>query len=1037
MGIKNWGDQTRDSENMRAARYHGQEDIRIEDVDEQKCGAGQVRIAPAFVGICGTDLHEYLGGPTFAPRTPHPCTNETIPITLGHEFSGTVTEVGSADSAFTVGQNVVVQPTIYCGTCEACTAGSENVCYNGGFIGLSGGGGGLSGSVVVPEGAVLSLPNNVPLDIGALVEPLSVAWHAVSAAPITPDSVVMILGGGPIGLAIVQCLVAIGTRKIIVSEISSSRQRFAREFGAHHVICPKTYDVAQMGKVLSNSDGPDVVFDCAGVPASLTTACTAVRARGTVVNVAIWEKEVPFNPNLLVIREAKYMAVLGYQRHDFQAVIDLLAAGKLNPSKMITSKIQLEDLVEHGIKALINDKESHVKILVEVGGMSRIDSAVAGDMSQYNHMPPPGPYIPPNQGAPAQQGHTPHQYNTTSYGASNQTQKGAGGFGQMMNQRLEQAVTTGKPMLNKLGNAISSKLGNKPSPGSPRPPQNYHNYQNQYGQQNQAHTYQQPQGQTFSPPPPPQQQNWGHPPPPPSNASPATQHSPYQQPNYSTPTSGPPASSNYFPQQTNQPPAAQAYAPQSPPLTSPGYNQSQYSQGGSPGGQMQTQGQYGQGQGMQVYPSAPFQTPNQVQNHHTGHQVGVIGGSQSVQNIASPHTSCVSPVAGTQPIQPQWGHPSGEQMSGGVIQPQADVPTKPLPPYSPAPSPLGQKEQNEQQVWNSWNNASPANNPTQRHSQMLPASVNPLATHQWDVAPQLPSNKPVHSISLPGSPPHDGGPHSAPAEFIAELPGDMGSLTLLESKPQTPSLGNAGSPYQAYRPSGSSPSPGHSPSLQTQNGNNRPLGDPWRFANITTETPTREFYILADLLFDALDQKFEPRHTGLLEAPKVLGGWVRLTDDARRLFSYNSYSAFAKLWSLEGIPHMMVPCEAALAPNWKFDQGMHAREIQVSQDPPTSFSRYATYMPALNRAGWYKFFFLEMMHAPDDLEALVPALCADTYKPGVQHPDIHKRDRTEMGGLQSRAAAIKTFAMQRVCEETKATMTEDPNGRTHTGAGSW
>ncbi|CAN9287502.1 unnamed protein product [Alternaria alternata] len=318
---------------MRAARYYGKEDIRIEDVEEQKCGAGQVRVAPAFVGICGTDLHEYLGGPNFAPTTPHPCTNETIPITLGHEFSGTVTEVGSDDSGFTVGQNVVVQPTIYCG-------------------------------------------NNVPLDVGALVEPLGVAWHAVSAAPLTPDSVVMILGGGPIGLAIVQCLVALGTKKIIMSEVSGARQRFAREFGAHHVLCPKTYDVVKMSKALSGRDGPDVVFDCAGVPASLTTACTAVRARGTVVNVAIWEKEVPFNPNMLVFREAQYTAVLGYQRKDLEAVIEHLAAGTLKPMNMITRKISLEDLVEDGIKTLINDKENHVKILVEVGGMSRIDSAI-------------------------------------------------------------------------------------------------------------------------------------------------------------------------------------------------------------------------------------------------------------------------------------------------------------------------------------------------------------------------------------------------------------------------------------------------------------------------------------------------------------------------------------------------------------------------------------------------------------------------------------------------------------------------------------
>ncbi|KAF2466188.1 GroES-like protein [Lindgomyces ingoldianus] len=354
---------------MRAARYYGKGDIRIEnDVEEERCGEGKVRIAPSYVGICGTDLHEFTGGPTFAPLKPHPITKETLPITLGHEFSGVVTEVGPGVNTLQVGQHVVVQPTLYCGTCSACLAGFENVCYKGGFIGLSGSGGGLSDSVVVPAGSVLKLPGKIPLDIGALVEPLSVAWHAISAAHLTQESTVLVLGGGPIGLAVVQCLVALKTHKIILSEVSKSRQRFAREFGAHHVIDPKTNDLVAASKELSGSDGPDVVFDCAGVPASLATACQAVKARGTVVNVAIWEKEVPFQPNMLVFKEAKYTAVLGYQREDFQAVIDHLANGSLKPEKMITSKIRLEDLVEGGIKALINDKESHVKILVEVGG---------------------------------------------------------------------------------------------------------------------------------------------------------------------------------------------------------------------------------------------------------------------------------------------------------------------------------------------------------------------------------------------------------------------------------------------------------------------------------------------------------------------------------------------------------------------------------------------------------------------------------------------------------------------------------------------
>lgn len=399
---------------MRAARYYGKEDIRIEtDVAEAKCGAGEVRVcfyfpqvttrphtqvltlvkvAPAYVGICGTDLHEFLGGPNFAPTTPHPCTNDSIPITLGHEFSGVITELGPDVDGFTVGQQCVVQPTISCGTCHACIAGCENVCYNGGFIGLSGGGGGLSENVVVPQKAIIPLPPNIPLDIGALVEPLSVAWHAVSAAPLDTSSSALILGGGPIGLAVVQCLKAKGVRKIIMSEVSSSRQRFAREFGAHHVLDPKTYDIVKVSRELAGNGGPDVVFDCAGVPASIEAACTAVRVKGTVVNVAIWEKAVPFNPNMLVFREAKYTAVLGYQKKDFEAVVEQLAKGKssvntkpnlvadvstgnLKPSKMITSTIQMEDLVEGGIKALINDKESHVKILVEVGGLNRVDSA--------------------------------------------------------------------------------------------------------------------------------------------------------------------------------------------------------------------------------------------------------------------------------------------------------------------------------------------------------------------------------------------------------------------------------------------------------------------------------------------------------------------------------------------------------------------------------------------------------------------------------------------------------------------------------------
>ncbi|CZT06778.1 hypothetical protein WAI453_012921 [Rhynchosporium graminicola] len=351
---------------MRAARYYGKEDIRVEEIEEPKCGEGQIKVKPAFVGICGTDLHEYLGGPTFAPQSPHPVTKETIPITFGHEFSGTVTEIGSAVTSIKVGQRVAVQPTIFDGTCGACKRDFQNVCYNGGFVGLSGWGGGLSDACVIPADYALPIPDSIPLDVAALVEPLSVGWHAVTQSPWKPESDILILGGGPIGIAVILALRARGCGKIIISEPSAARQRFAKHFGADIILDPSKDDVVKRAQELTGGEGVDIVFDCAGVAAGLAVACKAIKVKGTVVNVAIWEKAVPFQPNDLVLREGKYVACLGYVKQDFKDVIKALGDGHMKPADMITSKVPLERVVEDAFLELIRNKEKHVKILVEL-----------------------------------------------------------------------------------------------------------------------------------------------------------------------------------------------------------------------------------------------------------------------------------------------------------------------------------------------------------------------------------------------------------------------------------------------------------------------------------------------------------------------------------------------------------------------------------------------------------------------------------------------------------------------------------------------
>jgi threonine dehydrogenase-like Zn-dependent dehydrogenase len=133
--------------------------------------------------------------------------------------------------------------------------------------GNKGGGGGLSGALTTAASTVISLPQNVSLDIGALVEPLSVAWHAISAAPLSHSDTVLILGGGPIGLAVVQCLTAKGIKTIIVSEVAESRRKFAKEFGASTVFDPRSDDIVKETGKITGGVGADVVFDCAGVAA--------------------------------------------------------------------------------------------------------------------------------------------------------------------------------------------------------------------------------------------------------------------------------------------------------------------------------------------------------------------------------------------------------------------------------------------------------------------------------------------------------------------------------------------------------------------------------------------------------------------------------------------------------------------------------------------------------------------------------------------------------------------------------------------------
>lgn len=300
---------------MNAVRFHGQLDIRVDKVprltSSEAPKPGWVRLAPQFCGICGTDLHEYLGGANLIPTPdkPHPLTGETSPLTIGHEFSGIVTAVGEGVTHVSPGDNVCVQPILWDDECRSCKRGLVNCCDRNGFVGLSGWGGGMTEITDAPGTAIKKLPTQMSLELGALVEPLAVGWHAVSISPFQPGHSALVLGGGPIGLATIQALVSKGCTNIIVSEVAKRRREFAKEFGAHHVIDPTatTTDLVAQVEELTGGIGADVGFDCAGVQGAMDTAFRAIRARGTLVNVAVWEKRASLDMNQLVFRERAYM----------------------------------------------------------------------------------------------------------------------------------------------------------------------------------------------------------------------------------------------------------------------------------------------------------------------------------------------------------------------------------------------------------------------------------------------------------------------------------------------------------------------------------------------------------------------------------------------------------------------------------------------------------------------------------------------------------------------------------------------------------
>lgn len=350
---------------MKAALWYGKNDVRVEDIKEPTVVSGSVKIKVKWCGICGSDLHEYLGGPIFIPvGQPHPLSGDIAPVVLGHEFSGEVVELGEGVTKFNIGDRVIVEPIVACGKCDACREGKYNLCSSLGFHGLCGGGGGFAEYTVFPVEFVHKIPDDMTYEKAALVEPMAVALHSIRVAKFLTGNTALVLGSGPIGIATIECLKAAGAKLVIVLQRKSIRQEYAKRAGADYVLDPNEVNVVEEVKKLTGGIGVDAAFETTGSQVGFNIGLESLKFEGTLVITSIWEKETSFNPNVLVFSEKKIVGTIAY-RHEFPATITQMSDGRVKAEGYITKKIALEDIVKEGFGALTGpEKKMHVKIIV-------------------------------------------------------------------------------------------------------------------------------------------------------------------------------------------------------------------------------------------------------------------------------------------------------------------------------------------------------------------------------------------------------------------------------------------------------------------------------------------------------------------------------------------------------------------------------------------------------------------------------------------------------------------------------------------------
>lgn len=333
---------------MKAVYLKAPKEVFIHEIPDPKRKDNEVLIKVMAVGICGSDVGAYRGTNPLV----------TYPRILGHEIAGEVLEAPENDRGIKVGDRVVLEPLISCGTCYPCGLGRTNCCEKLGVLGVHIEGG-MAEQFTHPIHLVHKVPDNIPWEQVPMAEPLTIALHGIHRAGLKSGEHIVITGSGPIGLLAAQAAIVYGATPIVVDPVDE-RLQLANELGVKHTINPVKENAVERIKEITNGRMAEVAFEASGADAAVKATIDYVSYAGRISLVGWPKGEVPL-PTFMITKKELDIRGSRNSAQEFPESIRLIAEGKVNVVPLISKTVLLDD-VPQAVVDLSEHPEKYLKI---------------------------------------------------------------------------------------------------------------------------------------------------------------------------------------------------------------------------------------------------------------------------------------------------------------------------------------------------------------------------------------------------------------------------------------------------------------------------------------------------------------------------------------------------------------------------------------------------------------------------------------------------------------------------------------------------